>query len=577
MYPLSPVLRGENVSRNANGHKALIHSLIRRLFGAVMLNLFAVLSRSSSQYRRRRRPVDTTVVCESLEDRQLLATAGISTNVESLTVFETAPVSFAVQWQPTGDGNANSVGMNLRIHYDSTALQFNSLTGVYPTGLSGQQETSELADRDDGDASTDRVVKLLWVDLDGTWPNLATGSNLVTVQFTALSGFGSSIVNVDATSVSDTPLPRAQVSITQNVRPLLTGPIGPSTSPRPEFTWTATPDAVGYEVWVANLSTGQNPWLRTNVETNSWIPADDLDIGRYAVWVEGIYGDGTRSGWSTQLVVEIRTQLSITAPLGTITTSTPLIEWEAAAGAERYDLWINNATTGEPQVIRDQHVSTDQYQAATPLPLGTYLAWVQGINTAGFLGTWSPAARFIVATPPTLLAPINPTFDSTPTFAWTSIVGADRYDLWVRNFTTGQDQVIRESNLTQTSFTAATPLPNAEYLWWVRAISNNGAASLWAGGRFSIGGRPELIGPVGTITDNTPTFDWTPVNGAASYDLWVDRMGGPVQIIRQPALTNNTFTPATSLPAGDYRFWVRAISDSGENSLWSLPLNFTLT
>ena len=174
--------------------------------------------------------------CESLEDRQMLAVAGISTDVSLLRVTESSAVEFTVQWQPTGSGDANSVGLNLRIHYDSSALEYGSSTNVYQTGFSAQQETAEANDRDDGATSTNRVAKFLWVDLQGTWPSLQAGSRLLTIQFVTKPGFGSTVVNLDATTVNDVPVPRRQVTVNQV--PVLTGPAASDLTARPEITWT---------------------------------------------------------------------------------------------------------------------------------------------------------------------------------------------------------------------------------------------------------------------------------------------------------------------------------------------------
>ena len=517
------------------------------------------------------------MVCESLERRELLAAAGIGATASSTYLRESQPVSVQVEWQPTGNGSADSVGLNLRVHYDSTAVDFVSVQDVYAPGLSAQQDTTEASDRDDGTAATDRVNKTLWYDINGSWPSVAVGTDMITLNFTTRAGFGSTVINVDATTVADDPLPRQQITLTEDVRPILTGPAAQVQTARPELTWTPVTGADSYDVWITNLSTSQNPYLRTTVSTNSLTPAQDLPIGRFRYWVDAVFADDSRTGWSEQRTFEVKTKAVITSPVGNVSTSTPTIDWDPIEGAARYDLWINNVSTGETEVVRNQSILTDEYTLPTDLPLGTYLAWVQGINAVDVRGTWSDAVRFDVATTPTLLAPRTPTFDDTPTFSWTSVPGADRYDLWVRNISTGQDQVIRESNLLTTSYTPTTALAQATYLWWVQAIDDAGPVGLWGGGRFSVGGVPDSLAPGGSTSDRTPRFSWSSVDGAQSYDLWVDKIGGPPQVIRQPSLLTNEFTPTVDLQPGTYRFWVRALSTTGTWSYWSEVKNFAVT
>ncbi|MCA9063799.1 MAG: hypothetical protein KDA96_12090 [Planctomycetaceae bacterium] len=514
---------------------------------------------------------------ERLESRCLLATAGISINATDLTIHHATPVALTVNWAPTGEGSADSVGLNLRVHYDSSRLVLDSVNGVYQPGLSAQQEVAESSDRDDGNADTDRLYKVLWFDAGGMWPSASPGTALITLNFTPLADFVRTVVNVDATTVSDTALPRQQLTVNQDVRPLLTGPGTPAISAQPEFTWTATTGAVEYEVWIMNLSTGQNPYLRAQVATTSFTPAAPLDLGRYRVWVDAIYSDASRSGWSNQYTFEVRTKAQLTAPVGTVQTSLPEFQWDTVAGADHYDLWVNNLTTSESQFIREPSITGTTFTPPTALPLGEYLGWVQAVNAVSFRGTWSSPVRFRVATPPSLLAPRQPTFETTPEFQWNAVAGAVRYDLWVRNTTTGVDQIIRETSLTTLSFTPASPLPMGNYLWWVQAAAATGAASEWGGGRFSIGGVPEVTAPLSNTNDTTPLITWTAVTGAVRYDLWVDRLNYGSQYIREQFLSASSFTPAAALPVATYRIWVRAVSSTGEVSAWSSPVVFAVT
>ena len=68
------------------------------------------------------------------------------------------------------------------------------------------------------------------------------------------------------------------------------------------------------------------------------------------------------------------------------------------------------------------------------------------------------------------------------TIAWTPVQGAGRYVLHVEN-AADRAVVIREDNLTGTSFTAASALPAGNYRAWVKAIdavTNNFAATPWS-------------------------------------------------------------------------------------------------
>jgi hypothetical protein len=91
-----------------------------------------------------------------------------------------------------------------------------------------------------------------------------------------------------------------------------------------------------------------------------------------------------------------------------------------------------------------------------------------------------------------------------------------------------------------------------------------------------------LLTPFGTadsgkIVSLTPTFRWTPVARAESYDLWVNNQSTQhSQIIRNTSIKDAFFRSSTELPEGTYRIWVRARNSAGEFSAWSLPQTIVL-
>lgn len=167
--------------------------------------------------------------------------------------------------------------------------------------------------------------------------------------------------------------------------------------------------------------------------------------------------------------------------------------------------------------------------------------------------------------------------DRTPTFGWTALPGAAKYEVFIRNRNTGATTV-DERNITGLSFTPSTPLPDGPYRWWAIGVSTQGVRSFWTAPMdIDIGGRTEVLTPPGNSNDRTPTFTWRPVDGAVRYDLFVNHDGGQAQIIRQQNLTGTSYTPITSLPTGSCRAWIRAVSSSGQVSPWSLEVAFTIT
>ncbi len=78
----------------------------------------------------------------------------------------------------------------------------------------------------------------------------------------------------------------------------------------------------------------------------------------------------------------------ITSPAtGSVTSSKPVIRWNAVDHAARYDVYIYSYATGT--VIRDMNVTSASYTPASNLVSGSYQIWIRAINSNGQGGGWS--------------------------------------------------------------------------------------------------------------------------------------------------------------------------------------------
>ncbi|MBC7966651.1 MAG: hypothetical protein H7Z17_12105, partial [Fuerstia sp.] len=214
---------------------------------------------------------------------------------------------------------------------------------------------------------------------------------------------------------------------------------------------------------------------------------------------------------------------------------------------------------------------------------GIYRCWIRGIDAKGNFAGWSVLQELLDVPGPIPVGPLSATFDRTPTFSWNPVAGALSYELYVRNQYTGA-MVINGTSTAATDFTPATDLTDGPYRWWTLAVSPANIGPIKSGGSnpidIYVGGRPTIIAPVAgsSTSDRTPTFTWRAVDGAAGYQLTVNRINVPqAGIISQTGLTTTSFTPTAALPVGTYRAWVRAVSTTGELSPWSTEVNFTIT
>ncbi len=339
---------------------------------------------------------------------------------------------------------------------------------------------------------------------------------------------------------------------------------------RPQISWSAVDFASQYDVFIANIDAQQAPVVRVNTSSTSFTPTTDLGIGRFKVWIQAISGANVRSGWSLPLNLRINTSAVIGIGPGQYyaDTAQPDFTWQGVAGAVSYDLWVNNQLTGDAQVIRTM-VSGNSFTPAADLNAGVYRYWVRVVSVDGFYGGWSAGAEIYVG--PTHVAPVRPTFETQPAFEWTGRGDVVSYDLWLQR---GSVIAATPMGITATTWTPPSALPSGDYRWWVRPTLTSSVKGPWSAmQRFNVGGVPTIsIPPVISASTN---ISWTPVTGAATYDLYIRRdLAGNAFITQVNQISANR-NVLTSQP-GTYRIWVRSISSTSVVSAWSLPISFVV-
>lgn len=206
----------------------------------------------------------------------------------------------------------------------------------------------------------------------------------------------------------------------------------------------------------------------------------------------------------------------------------------------------------------------------------------------GTLFAWEPASdssgEQVVAlrdvTPPTvsLVAPTEGTAtrNTQPTFSWTATdgdgTGIARIDFLLNGVQVGSDLPA-----DATSYTPASPLPDGNYTWQVRAVDNVGNAATTASRTVSIDTQPPTEPQVSapqnntTVTDTAhPTFSWSTstdaTSGVADYLITID--GGAARTIAPNACQEGTcsYTPLQALADGTHTWTVAAVDRAGNAS-----------
>lgn len=248
---------------------------------------------------------------------------------------------------------------------------------------------------------------------------------------------------------------------------------------RPTISWDALPCTVKYDIWINDVSRGINQRIRDmDVTETSFTPDEDLPLGVYRAWVRGIAPDGTVAAWSGMIEFVTRQAPTVTQGQNPTFDRTPTFAWNALPGAAQYEVYIRDLYTGLT-TLYEKNITALNLTPSTPLPDGPYRWWAIGISAQGIRSFWTAPMDIYIGGRTDLLTPRGSNSDSTPTFNWRPVDGAVRYDLWV-NQVGGTAQIIREPNLTGTSYTPTIPLPTGNYRAWIRAVSSTGEISPWS-------------------------------------------------------------------------------------------------
>lgn len=367
------------------------------------------------------------------------------------------------------------------------------------------------------------------------------------------------------------------VNVTVNVTdadtsvPVLIAPTGRILTGTPTYRWTAVEGAESYDVFVEEVGTSGNPTGGPIVDISvpgTSFQAPEHGIGTYRYWVRANYAEGGSSRWVSQTY-----QVSTPPQIGELpsngTEARPTITWNEVTGAAFYQVFISNRTTGET-VAFEQNLTTNQLTPPSDFTFGVHRIWVRAVSAAGFNADWSAPVDYFLE--PQLLGPITSTFDRRPVFQWTPVVGAEQYEVFIRQ----PGGVSIQQTVSSTSFQTDGDLAIGRHTWWVRGITASGATGPWtAAGSTYIGGRTELLTPTAVTDQAAPLFTWNQVTGAGVYEIFLNRTDVQEHIVF--SRVSEALWQSTVLDAGDYTVWVRPISESQQAGIWSQAYKFTIS
>ncbi|MBL8815209.1 MAG: hypothetical protein JNL58_04200 [Planctomyces sp.] len=365
----------------------------------------------------------------------------------------------------------------------------------------------------------------------------------------------------------------------------------------PLLSWNALAGATAYEIFIRNLKTQQTIVPPQVFAAELQLPSP-LQQGNHRMWVRAIDGDGNRLPWSdpfdflidvpnpspmkptfhiTSSSVDGTPQISIVTPLD-------LNEPAELLPFDTIEVFIRDKTAPQRPDVIVQNIHSTILEVPMGLIADDYNVWVRRVNAAGERGPWSDPVPLTINTPQPL-APVvsmpNNTVTNTPlVFEWDAVRYAAHYSVFIRR-TDRSATDLEIHNVTGLSWSTMNLPHNGNYKVWVRATTDAGESSQWSSPvdfviDVPVPGSVTLISPTGLIQGN-PTFVWQSASNAAAYGFWLTRVDtNQHPFLVELHLTDTQYIAVTPLPAGTYRFWVRAINASGVVGPWSEFLQFTI-
>jgi hypothetical protein len=382
----------------------------------------------------------------------------------------------------------------------------------------------------------------------------------------------------------------------------------------PNLRWNAVTGATRYQFWIGEGRNATGEGLFSLFGDYTWVDIypGNLKSGTVYTWAVRAGNDVGWGPWSPDRMFTTSGSIvqpsspSILEPLdkATVKTAEPVFFWSAVPTASHYHLWIG--LSDDDTVYETSTAATSAAIPAGTLTSGTTYLWtVRTDNNSGISSLWvTPHSTLTFAPPvgvgvPALLSPapkaILPYLN--PTLSWQAVPGATRYTVRILNETSVTK--VYEATTVSTSYTvpAGTLQPGATYNWLVIAgnattWSQTGTTWNWSFLRpFTINLTatidvipPILLAPAddATLTSLTPTLQWSSVQGATWYRIYVGKGTSESELV-QVLLRNvdpkagdtQQFTlTAGTLEAGATYYW-RVLAGAGDDIATPPFMHFT--
>jgi hypothetical protein len=254
-----------------------------------------------------------------------------------------------------------------------------------------------------------------------------------------------------------------------------------------------------------------------------------------------------------------------------VTNSILTFNWDMAEGASTYRLQVSTDPNFGSTVI-NQVTPMNSYTPQDTLAQGNYYWRVQIIRYGNVVNDWSETKQFSYSLPsPAGLTPNGSTIHYAPTLCWDPLAVYDngepvltawKYQVQVSqdpSFSSTYDSIDTYNNC----WTPTKGYNDGTYYWHVAMFDGNNHMGSYSPPATFIKQYPitKLISPINGVEPGTPTFVWTPVDGAATYVLEISLYSTFSLLYESVETINTQYTPTITYLTDKVYHWRIAIRD----------------
>ncbi|MEW5830008.1 MAG: DNRLRE domain-containing protein [Chloroflexota bacterium] len=258
-----------------------------------------------------------------------------------------------------------------------------------------------------------------------------------------------------------------------------------------------------------------------------------------------------------------------------VTFATPTFTWDRVEGAQHYELQVDDDPNFASPAISTT-TRQNSYTHTSTLANATYYWRVRANRYGGVINNWTSNQSFTLALPaPAGLGHIpSGVVGRAPTLYWTPLImdspsGDPVLAAWKYRVQVSKDPtfsaIFDSIDTEQSSWTPIKGYDDGQYYWRVAILDGDGDLGGYSPYETFTKQYPvtTLVSPPnGETVTSTPTFVWTPVNGAARYKLEVSQFPTFSPGYETIETDSTRYTPTKVYATGFTYYWRVAIKDN---------------